>query len=40
MNVKIHFTRDSVYMVDDCLDNSRDYEFQKKNHGKKLCITL
>lgn len=40
MCVKIHFTRDSVCMGDDCFDNSRDFEFKKTDSWKEIMPTI
>ena len=36
MCAKIHFTRDSVCMRDDCLDNSRDFQFENSDSWEKI----
>lgn len=36
MCVRIHFTRDSVCMGDDCFDNSRDFEFNRTDPWDKI----
>lgn len=36
MRVKIHFTRDSVCMGDDCLDNSRNFQFNRTDSWDKI----
>ena len=34
--MKIHFTRDSVCMGDDCFDNSRDYHFKSNSNIESI----
>lgn len=38
MCVKIHFTRNSVCMGDDCFNNSGDFEFKKTDLWKRISI--
>ncbi|MFQ8890899.1 MAG: hypothetical protein ACLR8H_00770 [Clostridium sp.] len=34
--MKIHFTRDSVCMGDDCIENSRNYHFESNSNIKSI----
>ena len=38
--MKIHFTRNSVCMGDDCFDNSRDYEFHNQATWEDIMVVI